>query len=224
MTWTAPPAYTATSAAQPRQRGAALVAALMVTYSVVIGNPLSLRAIASALSDGRSFRAVPLVGFLKLSVPTPRGGGGRGLLADVFWPDFDGPVALRTMNLDRERHQHWIAANFRTLTMVLMATFLVHVVLKSLQASGFLGKFLGVLGAVVIAGAASASLSTLLFVVFGGRLMTSGFLEPLIGAISLGTAFGCVFGLPLALVVAVVDQSRTATQGYAQVPTYQGSL
>jgi hypothetical protein len=208
MSWTPAPESVAASTVR-KPIGGLLVGGVLALYSILIGNPLSARAIASAFSRTRGSSNIPVITFLKWSYP--RSGNsrpGRGLLADAYWPDLNGPVALRTLSLQGERHQHWIASNLRTLAMIVIAAALVHLVLKSLQSGGLLVRWMAVTGSLAVAGATSSMLGTLFFIVAKGRTSYPSYVDSFIGTVGLGATFGLLIGIPLALVVAMVEGNR----------------
>jgi hypothetical protein len=191
-----------------RKSGGLIVGAVLTGYSIVLGNPLSVQAIDSVGRDRRAYGLLPLLSYLKWTGPMSDRGVATNLMRSVYWPDLMGPEVLRSMNIRRERHAHWIAANFRTVTMIVLAALFVHAVLRSVRTSGVFGRWVAVSGAVMCAGAISSLLGTALFALSGGRPMNRGFIDPMIGALGLGVTFGLMVGIPVGLLVALMERNR----------------
>lgn len=193
-----------------RKTGGLLVGAILTGYSIVLGNPLSVQAIDSVARGRRSFGLLPLLSFLKWTGPVSDRARPKSIISGVYWPDLAGPEVLRSLNIRRERHAHWIAANFRTVTMIVLAALLVHAALRSVRNSGVFGRWVAVIGATMCAGAVSSLLGAALFDLSGGRLLSRTFIDAVIGSLGLGATFGLMVGVPLGLLVALMERNRLA--------------
>jgi hypothetical protein len=204
-----PPVQFMSSTQVPRRSPSGVVTAgLLTAYSLVIGNPLSTRALFGATDFRHSYLSVVVMTFTKVSLPgSGRGGLGRNTMALLFWPGTEGPLVLRTLALRRERTAHWVAQDVRTALMIVFGGLFVHLILRGRREAGFIGRSFSAVGALMIAGAISAVLSNAVFIVAGGRSTYQSNIDGLITGAGLGSMFGLLVCWPLALIAAAIART-----------------
>jgi hypothetical protein len=192
-----------------RSRSGVVTTVMLTIYSLVVGNPLSTRAVFELTDLRRAYLRSVVVTYTKLSLPSGRQRGpGREFWAKLFWPGTEGPRALQTFGLRREETAHWLAQDVRTVLMVALGGLFIHLTLRGRSGGGFVGRSCSAWGALMIAGAVSGVVSNAVFMAAGGRTMYLGNIDGLITGAGLGAMFGFFVCWPVALIAAAVHRTH----------------
>ncbi len=180
---------------------------ILFGYSLVVGNPLSVRVLLTAGSgfrQGYEWRATAT--FLKWNLPASRAIRPRNVLGSAYWPEARGPRAAMTGSLRNERFAHVGAQAFRTIIAVVLAGVLVHVVLKGINTPGFLSKWLSAWGAIALAIGASGLVGNIVFAILQGRFNQPNIVDGILGGVGFGAQFGLLIGAPIAALIALIHR------------------
>ncbi len=208
-----PPAsfpVSASGSASGRARSGVVTTAMLALYSLVVGNPLSTRALFELTDLRRTYLGSVVLTYTKLSLPSGREQRGLGsdFWAEMFWPGTEGSRALQTFSIRRERTAHWLAQDVRTVLMIALGGLLVLLTLRGQRGVGFIGRSASAWGALMIAGSISGVVSNAVFVAAGGRTMSIGNIDGLITGAGLGAMFGFFLCWPVALIAAAVHRTH----------------
>jgi hypothetical protein len=186
-----------------------ITAGLLSMYSLLVGNPLSTRALFDVTDLRRSYLSSVVLTYTKVSIPGgQRRGIGPNFMAPFYWPGTEGPRALRTFSVSGEQPAHWLAQDVRTVLMIALGGLFVHLALRAGRAGGFGGRAFSSWGALMVAGVMSGVLSNGVFLAAGGRTMYQSTIDSLMTGAGIGAMFSAFVCWPLALIAAAVHRTH----------------